>query len=58
MMIAAMPCNEQQRLEALQGYHIVDTLPEKDYDEITKIASLICGTPISLITFIDEERQF
>lgn len=36
----------------------MDSLPEEDYDNITRIASQICNTPISLITLIDENRQW
>jgi GAF domain-containing protein len=43
---------------ALQSYDIIDSGEEKDFDAIASIASAICGTPISLITFIDEKRQW
>lgn len=50
--------NEDERIKLLDSYSILDTLPELDYDNLTVIAAAICGTPISLITFIDEERQW
>jgi signal transduction histidine kinase len=40
------------------SYSILDSLPEKDYDSLTTIAAEICNTPISLITLIDENRQW
>ena len=49
---------EYERLSALKSYSILDTVSEKDYDEITAIASEICQTPISLISFVDEKRQW
>jgi signal transduction histidine kinase len=54
----ATPLNEEARLKALESYKIMDTLPEKDYDDITGIASLICNTPIALVSLIDADRQF
>ncbi|MEN9334715.1 MAG: hypothetical protein RLY35_1895 [Bacteroidota bacterium] len=53
-----IPPNEKKRLEVLKSYHILDSLPEQAYDDLTLIASQICGVPISLISLIDEERQW
>lgn len=58
MMKPDRPSNEVERLEALESYGIMDTLPEEDFDDITRIASEICQTPISLITLIDKDRQW
>lgn len=55
---AHIPANEPERLQALYEYEILDTLPEKDFDYLTTIASQICDTPVSLITLIDSSRQW
>ena len=49
---------EEERIKLLESYSILDTLPEIDYDNLTAIAAEICGTPISLISFVDKERQW
>ena len=58
MIIPEKYIQEEERIKLLESYSILDTLPESDYDDLTLIASQICGTPIALITFLDEERQW
>ncbi|MDZ8224186.1 GAF domain-containing protein [Nostoc sp. ChiVER01] len=49
---------EMTRLEALRQYQILDTEPEEAYDNLAQLAAFICGTSISLVNFIDENRQW
>lgn len=53
-----LPNNEAERLASLKAYKIMDTSEEDDFDDLTKMASEICGTPIALITLVDETRQW
>lgn len=48
----------RNRLDDVISYELFDTEPVKELDEITELASLICGTPISLITILDDKRQW
>ncbi|WP_271438982.1 histidine kinase dimerization/phosphoacceptor domain -containing protein [Pontixanthobacter luteolus] len=49
---------EEERLRELHRYGILDTEREKDFDELVEIASDICETPVSVVNFIDEGRQW
>jgi hypothetical protein len=49
---------ETERLKELDSYSILDTLPESDYDDLTAIAAEICESRISLISLIDDKRQW
>ena len=50
--------NEPARLAALQKYAILDTEPERAFDDLVLLASFICNTPIAMISLIDENRQW
>ncbi len=50
--------NEADRLKALYDYDLLDTEAEEDLDGLTKLAAFVCGTPISLISLIDKDRQW
>lgn len=53
-----MIADEAARLRALHAYHILDTDPQQVFDDLTLLASQVCGTPIALITLVDENRQW
>jgi hypothetical protein len=57
-MKALLPDNEAQRIEELLQYKLLDTPAEQAFDDLTRLAAYICGTPISLITLIDAQRQW
>ena len=57
-MKAPIPDNEAQRLEALREYRILDTAAEQAYDDITKLAAYVCQVPITMISLVDESRQW
>uniref|UniRef100_UPI00404A4280 GAF domain-containing sensor histidine kinase n=1 Tax=Flavobacterium sp. TaxID=239 RepID=UPI00404A4280 len=50
--------NDLKRVQALSKYNILDSELEQEYDDITFLASQICQTPISTITFIDDKKQW
>ncbi|WP_374622295.1 GGDEF domain-containing protein [Pandoraea sp.] len=50
--------DEAERLAALRRYAILDTPPEPAFDRIVRLASHLLGAPISLVSLIDESRQW
>lgn len=58
MIIAALPADEEMRLQDLHSYNILDTAFEADFDELVELAGQVCNSPISLITLLDKDRQW
>ncbi|MGE0394420.1 MAG: GAF domain-containing protein [Vicinamibacterales bacterium] len=57
-MKAAIPTNEARRLQSLHLLKVLDTQAEDAFDELTRLAAAICGTPMSAISLIDADRQW
>jgi diguanylate cyclase (GGDEF)-like protein/PAS domain S-box-containing protein len=57
-MSASQPRDESARLEALRRYQILDTSAEQAFDDLTRLASLLCDTPMAVMSLIDENRQW
>jgi GAF domain-containing protein len=50
--------SDAARVAALHQYAILDTEPERAFDDLVLLASFICKTPIALISLVDEDRQW
>lgn len=49
---------EHARLEALRRYAILDTAPEREFDELVELAARECGYPTAIISFMDAARSW
>ena len=58
MILAKTPGNEAERLQELYKYELLDTVYESEFDAIVQLASKICRAPISVISLIDNDRQW
>lgn len=58
MAAAPLPADETARLAALRSLDVLDSAPEPEFEAIVSVAALVCGAPISLITLVDERRQW
>ena len=54
----SVPKNEPARIQAVHSYNLLDTLPEEDFDNITKIIASLFNVPISLVTLLDTDTNF
>ncbi len=52
------PRDEARRLEALQRYKVLDTPPERAFDDLVQIATTLCGTQMGAVTLVDRDRQW
>ncbi len=58
MKVAPHHPQEDARLASLDTLEILDTMPEAGFDELTRLASNLCGTPIALVSLVDHYRQW
>ena len=58
MLKAPIPPDEEQRMNTLREYKVLDTPPEAVYDDIAHVCAGVCDTPIALITLIDGTRNW
>ncbi|WP_425512323.1 diguanylate cyclase [Xanthomonas arboricola] len=53
-----LPGNEAERLAALRQYEVLDSPPERAFDDLTMIASTLCETQMAAVVLVDEQRQW
>jgi signal transduction histidine kinase len=53
-----LPADEPARLAALRALRVLDAAAEAAFDELTRLAALVCETPIALISLVDADRQW
>lgn len=53
-----MSGDDTDRLAALRRFEILDTAPQEQFDDIVRLASLICGAPMAAVSLVDEHRQW
>lgn len=58
MVKARLPLDEALRLSELDAYEILDSDPEKEFDELVELLKQITNCPYVAISFIDSNRQW
>lgn len=58
MIKPELPANEAERLHALKSLQILDTSHEERFDRVTRMAKRMFGVEISLVSLVDEDRQW
>ena len=57
-MKAPRPNNEEERIEVLRRYGILDTPSEVEFDDLTQLAARLCEAPLAGLSFIDTDREW
>jgi PAS domain S-box-containing protein len=52
------PAQDAKRIEALRNYEILDTPPQKAFDDLVKLAAQVCGVPMAAVSLVDSDRQW
>ena len=54
----ALAAQEEQRLDAVRRYNILDTPPDEAFDRITHLACRLLGVPVAFVSIIDADREW
>jgi PAS domain-containing protein len=58
MKSPSKPEDEESRLQELRDLQILDTAPERNFDELVDLVAKILDVPIALVSLVDEDRQW
>lgn len=58
MPAAPIPLNDEERVQCLEAYSILDSTGGKVFDDIVLLASQICGASMAIVTLVDRDRQW
>ncbi len=50
--------DEKERVAALERYGILDTPPDRNFDDLALLAAHVCAAPVALVSFVDANRQW
>ncbi|WP_157270975.1 putative bifunctional diguanylate cyclase/phosphodiesterase [Azohydromonas aeria] len=56
MPAAPFPADEPARLQTLLALDVLDSAPEAEFDALVQAAAALCGTPVALLSLVDEHR--
>jgi signal transduction histidine kinase len=58
ILLPPVPTDEDARVASLHRYAILDSDPEPSFDRLARLAATLIGTPIALVSLVDETRQW
>lgn len=58
MIEPPIPSDEVERLAALRALHVLDTAPERVFDDIVVVAASLFAAPVAVISLVDADRQW
>jgi PAS domain S-box-containing protein len=58
MSISAQSRTEASRIASLRALRVLDTAPEAEFDALVRAAAAVCNVPVSLISLVDQDRQW
>jgi len=57
-MLATPHPDNADRLQVLRSLDVLDTSPEKTYDDLTELTAELCEVPVCLVSLVEKDRQW